>query len=33
MVATNLARGMKPMVTENESLMKAAYEIGKSYFT
>ena len=32
MVAPNLARGMKPMVTENENLMKAAYEMGKNYF-
>lgn len=33
MIAANLARGMKPMVTENESCMKAAYELGRSFFS
>lgn len=32
MVAADLFRGMKPMVTENESYMRAAYDLGKNYF-
>ncbi|HMK45467.1 MAG TPA: flavodoxin family protein [Methanocella sp.] len=32
LLATDLARGMKPMVTENEACMRAAYDLGKKYF-
>lgn len=32
MIAANLYRGVKPMVTENESAMMAAYNLGKHYF-
>ena len=31
-VAANLARGMKPMVTENKDYMNAAYDLGKNFF-
>lgn len=32
MLASDLARGMKPMVTEHEHTMKEAYDLGKNYF-
>ncbi len=33
MLVPDLARGMKPMVTERKSAMQEAYELGKNYFT